>query len=55
MPSGDEKDLVLGYVTEAQGDFKGAGEYFSRVHGPASGQAHYELGRLSALRTQGMN
>ena len=55
MPSDNEKNLVLGYVGEAQGDRRGALEYFSQVHGSVSGQARVEMNRLSAPLAHAVN
>jgi spermidine synthase len=55
LPPGDEKNLILGYVAEAQRNVEEAAEYFSRVHGPGSEQAHDGIVRLSVMRVQGRN
>lgn len=55
MPSDNEKNLVLGYVAETQGDRRGALEYFSQVHGSVSGQARVEMNRLSVPMAHGVN
>jgi spermidine synthase len=55
FPSDNEKNLVWGYVAEAQGDVKGAMQYFTHVHGPGSEQARDEMTRLAALRAHGKN
>lgn len=46
LPSENERNLLLGYVTEARGDSAGALECFRRVRGPAQTRAEAEIARL---------
>jgi spermidine synthase len=48
LPSESERNLLLGYVAEAQGDSRRALECFRRVDGPAEIRAQGEIARIES-------
>ncbi len=52
LPSENERNLVLGYVSEKRGEFRETIEYFRRVEGPARARGQIEIARILAATGQ---